>query len=243
MTCLAISLKRKHLISHQHKTIFVHIPKCGGQSIEHMFLSDLGLVWNDKSKLLMRKRKNAEHGPPKLGHLIAADYTTCGYIDPNLFNAYYKFSIVRNPLNRLQSAYNYLGFRDLVSFSYFINKIVARSLKQKDSWFWFLRPQVDFILDNDQRLLVDHVFKIEELDDSINIIIEQSGLCKRELLHVNQSSQLNFSSRVVRALKLLLKEKIPLGALLDRNKPQCDQRTKLCIESLYAEDYKYLGYS
>ena len=230
------------MISHQHKTLFVHIPKCGGQSIEHMFLADLGLAWKDKSCLLMRKRKNAEHGPPKLGHLIASDYVACGYIDASLFNAYYKFSIVRNPLKRLQSAYNYLGFRDLVSFSYFVNHIVVSNLKNRDSWCWFLRPQVDFILDKNQQLLVDDVFKIENLSDGIATIIERSGLSGQQLLHVNQSSQLGLSSRMLRATKLAIKEKLPFSAMLDRNSADCDQQTKSRVEQLYAADYEYLGY-
>jgi Sulfotransferase family len=220
----------------------VHIPKCGGQSIEHMFLADLGLAWKDKPNLLMRKRRNAEQGPPKLGHLIATDYVSCGYIEASLFNAYYKFSIVRNPFNRVQSAYNYLGFRDLVSFSYFVNNIVASNLKNKDGWFWFLRPQVDFILDKNQQLLVNEIFKIENLSDGIATIIERSGLSGQQLLHVNQSSQLGLSSRMLRATKLAIKEKLPLSAIFDRNSKVCDQQTKSRIEQLYAADYEYLGY-
>jgi hypothetical protein len=239
---LAIDSRRKRLISQRHKTIFVHIPKCGGQSLEHMFLSDLGLAWKDKSKLLMRRRKSAEQGPPKLGHLIASDYVACGYIDAEEFESYYKFSIVRNPHNRLLSAYNYLGFRDLVSFSYFVNTIVVNNLKNKDSWFWFLRPQVDFILDKNKQLLVNQIFKIENLAESLAVIRGCSGLNASELLHVNQSSQLSSSSRLLRAVKLLLKEKIPLHALRDRNDSSCDLATTACIETLYADDFQYLGY-
>jgi hypothetical protein len=32
------------MISHPHRTLFVHIPKCGGQSVEHAFLNALSLT-------------------------------------------------------------------------------------------------------------------------------------------------------------------------------------------------------
>jgi hypothetical protein len=123
-----------------------------------------------------------------------------------------------------------------------VNNIVASNLKNKDGWFWFLRPQVDFILDKNQQLLVNEIFKIENLSDGIATIIERSGLSGQQLLHVNQSSQLGLSSRMLRATKLAIKEKLPLSAILDRNSKACDQQTKSRIEQLYAADYEYLGY-
>ena len=45
------------MISKAHKTIFVHIPKVAGQSIETMFLNDLNLKWDERSKLLLRKKR------------------------------------------------------------------------------------------------------------------------------------------------------------------------------------------
>lgn len=230
------------MISHKHKTIFVHIPKCGGQSIEHMFLNDLGLSWKDKSVLMMRKKKRDEKGAVKLGHLIAADYVEGGYINHQLFDAYYKFTIVRNPLRRMQSAYSYLGYKDLVSFSYFINEVVAQNILKQDANYWFIRPQTDFILDNNKKLLVDDVFKIENIDQSIATIITKSGLQNMELLHINKSSQLGLGSRIVRSVKIILRENLKFSAILNRHNVECDKDTELLIRKLYAADYDFLGY-
>ena len=52
------------MISHNHEYVFVHIPKCGGQSIEHVFLNDLGLEWHNRSPLLLRPNDNLEIDSP-----------------------------------------------------------------------------------------------------------------------------------------------------------------------------------
>ena len=43
------------MLSHQHKTIFIHVPKTAGQSIETLFLDDLGLKWDQRGSLLLRR--------------------------------------------------------------------------------------------------------------------------------------------------------------------------------------------
>lgn len=230
------------MISHQHKTLFVHIPKCGGQSIENIYLSDLRLGRKDKSQLLLRKRKRGEKGPPKLGHLIAMDYTGLGYIEEELFNSYYRFSVVRNPFDRLYSAYAYLGFRDLVRFDYFVDEIAANSLERRDSWFWFLRPQTDFIMDADGGLLVDEFFRLENLSASIDKVFARSHLSVKELRHLNKVGSISPASRFVRALKIALRGQIPLDELWAKRKTDCSSRIKNRIEHLYGADYEHFGY-
>ena len=64
------------MISHPHRTVFVHIPKCGGQSIETAFLADLGLGWKSRAPLLMGANDRPELGPPRLSHLRQAPVRT-----------------------------------------------------------------------------------------------------------------------------------------------------------------------
>ena len=53
------------MISHKHKTIFVHIPKTGGQSVESVFIEDEGLTWDTRAPLLLRRN---DDGFPDLWH-------------------------------------------------------------------------------------------------------------------------------------------------------------------------------
>ena len=79
------------MISKTHKTIFVHIPKVAGQSIETMFLEDLGPNWKARHRLLLRKKNTFEKGPKRLAHLTAGQYTEFNYITSEEFNQYFKF--------------------------------------------------------------------------------------------------------------------------------------------------------
>ena len=95
------------MISIKHKIIFIHIPKCAGQSIENIFLLDLGLNWQQRHPLLLRPRKVKEKGPERLAHLYAEEYFKFGYIPKEKYDKFFKFSIIRNPVDRILSEINY----------------------------------------------------------------------------------------------------------------------------------------
>src|SRR5438045_929170 len=69
------------MISHQHRCIFVHIPKTAGNSVNRVF----GIGWEDHKDL---QRFAAE-------------------LEPAVFGSYFKFAIIRNPWDRILSDYNY----------------------------------------------------------------------------------------------------------------------------------------
>lgn len=69
------------MISHEHKIIFIHIPKCGGRSIAEAF--DI-----------------------PFDHFTAAYYRNNF---PEEWNSYTKFTVVRNPFERYVSIYHYLN--------------------------------------------------------------------------------------------------------------------------------------
>ena len=90
-------------VSHSHKTIFVHIPKTAGTSIEavlgmHGDKHDIGVVpyFNqvlDREHLYGRQMQ----------HMTAEAIRTVLNND-TLFDSYFKFTVVRNPWDRLVSA-------------------------------------------------------------------------------------------------------------------------------------------
>ena len=164
------------MISHSHRTIFVHIPKNAGQSIENMFLSDLGLSWGQRTPLLMLANNDLSIGPPRLAHLIASEYIKYHYISKELFNSYFSFSIVRNPWHRAYSFYKYLT-NQIIPFSYFIkSSFYSDYFHQSSSMSWFVRPQVDYIFDDNQKLSVECIYRLEDLRDSQSDIIKRSNL-------------------------------------------------------------------
>jgi chondroitin 4-sulfotransferase 11 len=86
------------MISHQHKFIFIHIPKTGGTSIENFF------------------GKNMDHEIDK--HYNLNKYYSSPDYNKNIISNYYKFTFVRNPWSFMLSCYNYCVKFDLINYSF-----------------------------------------------------------------------------------------------------------------------------
>lgn len=149
--------------NHQCRCIFIHVPKVAGISIESALLSD------------------------KAGHHTAFEYFQ---ENEQLFNDYYKFSFVRNPYQRLASAFHYLklGGRNEFDKKWSIENLSKmKSLKDfvmalKDSdykkkvfnWIHF-RPQYQFVCDASGEVIVDFIGKFEELENDFSKVCSALG--------------------------------------------------------------------
>ena len=222
------------MISHKHKTIFIHIPKVAGQSIETMFLNDLGLDWNSRQQLLLRKKRHNEKGPLRLAHLLARDYTNLGFIDQETFDSYFKFSFVRNPFSRAYSYYRYLGYANIISFGDFVRIVLRKRLRQQH--FFFL-PQTDYLYDAEGHLLVDFVGRLETIKTDIEEVIRRAKLQQKELPYVNRSK-----NEISRGLSKIIKNPLLLSRLKTRNnlykdyREAYDSETIDLVSQFYEED-------
>lgn len=189
----------------ENKCIFVHIPKAGGVSLSKSLFNNLGY-----------------------GHLYIKNYK---YIfNYNEFNNYFKFSIVRNPWDRLVSAYFFLkagGFHDIdkkwyinnlskyQDFDEFVLKWVNKSNIYK--WIHFI-PQFEFVTIN-SKLNVDKIYHIENMDFAVN------DLEKR----LNKSISLSHKNKTVSRKK--------------DYRQYYTQKTKNIVEQVYSEDIQLFNYS
>lgn len=113
-------------------------------------------------------------------HYTAIDYRVI--YGRKTFDQYYKFAFVRNPWDRLYSAYRYLksggwnqddklwterNLGEINSFSEFVKTWVCEKNICKHRHFW---PQHQFICDEKKRLLVDHLAYFETLTADFNEI-------------------------------------------------------------------------
>jgi len=234
------------MISHHHKALYVHVPKCGGESIELAFLADLGLDWNQREQLLIRRNNDPQAGPRQLSHLSAKQYLELSYVTPEQFNQYYKFATVRDPIARVVSFYNYLwdyyfwllirkhphqfvpaALNKSFSINTFLYRVIATTFADDEGkrfgtrrylngYYYFLRPQADYLFDKD-RLLVDEYFRLEEIDRGWPRIRERCGLTG-DLPRRNESRKLI-------------------------SKADLSEKHIRTIRSLYAEDFEKLGYA
>jgi hypothetical protein len=172
---------------------------------------------------------NPRLGPPRLAHLIARDYARYHYLSDELFRAYYSFAVLRDPVARTVSLYNFLlSMKTLpaaMGFDAFLFEWLARQLQFRGAnaeeqnspahGFFFVRPQVDFITDPNGEVCVNDVFLLESLGRDYPVIQRKSGL-RTPLGHANKSAQ-HFRSA------------------------QLEPRHIDAIRELYAADFDFLG--
>ncbi len=155
------------------RCIFVHIPKCAGISIARSLFGNLG----------------AGHVPLSLFQTV---YTR------EEFSSYLKFAFVRNPWDRVVSAFHFLkegGLNahdakwaarhglDAMSFEAFVTGHLAR---REILDFYHFHPQSLYICDAWGRLLVDRLARFERIEEDFREICEQLGI-QATLTHANRT--------------------------------------------------------
>ncbi len=177
-------------ISHPHKAIFVHIPKTAGTSIEavlgmHGKKQDVGVVPYFNQVL---DHEHLYGGP--MQHMTAQAIKAV-LSDDGVFHAYFKFTIVRNPWDRLVSA---LAWTDqkwvrgeelaVAEFDRQVREIhtalhEARSTARELALPHFVHPQCLYVMGADGRPLVDFVGKYETLEADWQSICAKLGISVR----------------------------------------------------------------
>lgn len=225
------------MLINELKLLFVHIPKTGGQSVEEMILQGMGLRWADGEQFLICKNQDAALGPPQLTHLTAEEYLENGFLGWNEFKCYYKFTIIRNPWERIVSEYNFrykysYSFREFILQKFpdniYDEYVTGKACKRH------IIPQVEFIYDSYGNKLVDEVFDIKELKNCPQKISGKAGIPAKRLPHRNKT----FNKRS--HLKSLL---------LAKTRPKDDYRKyydkilRERVRDYYISDVERFGYS
>ncbi len=224
------------MISEKYNCIFVHIPKAAGQSIEHFFLSLHGLSWDDRAPLLLKYNSDKEKGPERLAHLFASEYVSCGHIDKQRFNSYFKFTFVRNPWARLVSEYKYRNYHIRMSFRDFVLSGLLTKSPYTDA-YRHIEPQYDFIYDKSGNLLVDFVGKFEKLQEDFDHVCSKINVYESKLPHVNSS---NNSVTIKEEIKKLMSLKRQRELL--HYTGYYDKDTLAVVNNIYAKDISTFGY-
>ena len=191
------------MISHDYKCIFIHIPKAAGQSIENVFLTSLGLDWNNREKLLLKSNTDPDKGPPRLAHLTAEEYVRCNYISSELFDSYFKFTFVRNPWARIVSEYKYRYSKqyDFNTFLYEKFPQVGDDCYEKfTAKYRHIIPQYDFLFDRNGKQLVDFIGRFENIQEDFNLICQKTNIPQQILPHKNKSSA-SLSEKIINKIK------------------------------------------
>jgi chondroitin 4-sulfotransferase 11 len=152
----------------KHKIIFFHIPKTGGSSIELAF----GLfTFNNGYRI--------DNNIKAMQHFTWEEYKN--YLGQKKYDEYYKFTIIRNPYNKVISDYFWLKNIAKLEYDNFQNKsfdeyldycdhLVKNNLYNLTIFHDHFMPQHKFIYDNNNKLMIDKIFQFENFDYIENFI-------------------------------------------------------------------------
>lgn len=207
-------------ISHQHKIIFIHIPKAGGSSVEKAFglygANNRGDNAPDPDILYGLENGRA------LQHLTALEIKN--RISQEVWEEYFKFSLTRNPFDKLVSEY-FWRLKKLkknrlpdISFSEFIDQFLWPAINNStnDVLADHFKPQTEFVFDQD-RLLVDFVGKLENFSEDFKIVCQKIGI-KIKPPHLNKTKHQDYQKYY-------------------------DQSTKEMVSRIYQKDLNNFNYS
>lgn len=163
---------------HQTRSIFVHVPKCAGTSLNKALYPDT-----------------------TLGHRSAGLYQT---FFPEQYQHYFTFAFARNPWDRLVSAYSYLckggnprhdaawqtTLQRFASFDEFVKEWLCAENVVKQIHF---APQHQYICDNTGVVSLDFVGKLETISEDFAYITQKLGV-DVQLQELNRSRKDDYRS-------------------------------------------------
>lgn len=199
-------------INHDLKTIFVHIPKCGGLYVEKIldkfynfkteyFTHENHLDFIDQNgndPMLDKLKKNGFLHITKKGvlrYFMSSTYhTEKQNITIDQWNSYTKFTIIRNPYDRIVSAWNYIN--NTLDQNYTFDEF----LKSKDTcnrytFFHAFISQYKQLLDLNDELKYDHYGKFENLNEEFVNVILKMGIKIQHGHLIKNNRKLNSSSK------------------------------------------------
>lgn len=211
------------MISHRHRFIFIHIPKCAGTSVESLFGHfddftgrdgqdhrpirmlqtpvplDAALRSRENVKMIGKRfaRKLLRYPNPRSGWTVTAEQ----------YRSYYKFAIIRDPRTRLYSWYRNVK-RDLshrkalrisadITLEEFVDRFAGRGMLAPATWW---------LEEFDGFVRLDRLVQFESLATDFECVCRDLGLSPVDLpLHnaATRGTSLNeaFTSRCLRRVE------------------------------------------
>lgn len=178
------------MICHKRKILFIHIPRTGGQSIEHFLFPSYNFNASENQSIMYGWNNKIGW----LNHMTCNEIKTYGYLSDNRYKQYFKFAFVRNPWERLISEYAWKFNDDFSLFRQFCVDILemnykkwAGSYRDHLAFMQHIKAQHEYIYDNSGNLEIDFLGKYENFNRDFYNICEKTYLKYKEPHCINKS--------------------------------------------------------
>ena len=174
------------MISHKHKFIFIHIPKCGGHTIETVFNA-----WGDRDKFFVGRSRQHWKLKKILDH------------HPNC-KKYFRFTFVRNPFSRLVSEYHYTKL-EASAFSLSFKDFCLDLDKNLNEYAYKFHNLTlcDYLNDYP----IDFIGRLENFQEDFNLVCGKIGIPKQQLPHKNATKHKHYTEYYDDETKQIVAEK------------------------------------
>ncbi len=163
------------MISHEHKAIFVHIPKTAGSSIE------VALNATEQTNEGTIDEATGKFNPVTTGKEKHYNARECRrHYGRRIWNSYYKFTVVRNPWEKAHSWWwnkKEISGRIKLPFREFLLESLITSEKLPRS----LRPQVSWITSKNGKIEMDFICRFENIEHDFRKVCRQINAPVKEL--------------------------------------------------------------
>ena len=205
------------MISHKHKFIFIHIPKCGGTSVEYSLLKLEGV----EQKSLSTEQKEQYRLYYMYGGVDVQHRKIDQFKDAREKN-YFTFTFVRNPWERFLSEYFYIKKsngcecddfdKKFPTFEHFVKNNGIKCGNYAHDF-----PQIDFVFSANQNKLTNFVGRCEDMQYDFDYVCGKIGIPKMKLPYRNPTKHKHYTEYY-------------------------DDETKQIVAEKYAKDIEYFGY-
>ena len=204
------------IISFRHRFIFVAIPKTATHALRVALRPHLGPRDWEQCGLFTRKTFPLA-ALAQIGHGHMTCQQVRPFLLPDVWEGFFRFCTVRNPYDRF------------VSYCYFMNRENQRMQKdplgtmkqiiedRQDAELVLFRPQCDFVIDEEGRLMVEYLIKFEALQSHFDHICQRLRLPHMPLQHINVTGSARY-------------------------RPCYDRELKEMVQAVYRQDFELFDY-